>query len=95
MRDVIKLPIFDTSSVILLNAGLHYLESTNFSNYRHTIDGLVNLFNEIDTKGQEIKRVFPGKMMWKSSTALNKQKLDGKHLHSRRFLTAQVRAKYG
>ena len=94
VRDVIKMPIFDSSSVILLNAGLHYMESTNFTNYQRTINELIDLFKEIRIEGQDIKRAFPGQLMWKSSTALNKDKLDGKHLHSRRFLTAQVGPKH-
>ena len=93
VRDVIRSPIFDSHSVILLNAGLHYLESTNFTNYQKTIDGIVDLFKEIQTDAKEIKRAFPGKLIWKSSTSLNKQKLDGKHLQSRRFLTSHVSAK--
>ena len=89
VSDVISQPIFDRNSVIILNAGLHYLESTNFTNYQKSIDAVIRLFQEGRTAGGDFS--FPGNMIWKTTTALNKQKLDGKHLTSRRFLTFQVR----
>ena len=89
--DVISKPFFDKNSVILLNAGLHYLESTNFSNYQKTIGSLIRLFQEtkmVTTANGNL--LFPGEMIWRTTTALNKQKLDGKHIQARRFLTYQV-----
>ena len=91
LLDVISKPFFDKNSVILFNAGLHYLESTNFSNYRKTIESLIRLFQETKmVKRANGNLLFPGEMIWRTTTALNKQKLDGKHLQARRFLTYQV-----
>ncbi|XP_020618367.1 uncharacterized protein LOC110056247 isoform X1 [Orbicella faveolata] len=90
--DVISKPFFDKNSVILLNAGLHYLESTNFSNYQETVGSLIRLFEEtkmVTTANGNL--LFPGEMIWRSTTALNKQKLDGRHIQARRFLTYQQR----
>ncbi|XP_032237148.1 uncharacterized protein LOC5511879 isoform X2 [Nematostella vectensis] len=91
--DVISLDIFDRDSTILLNAGLHYLESTNFTNYQRLIDGIVLLFKRAKDEPRDLipgaSRPFPGHMIWKTTTSLNKHKLDGKHLQSRRFLTSQ------
>lgn len=89
--DVISKPFFDKNSVILLNAGLHYLESTNFSNYQETVGSLIRLFEEtkmVTTANGNL--LFPGEMIWRSTTALNKQKVDGRHIQARRFLTYQV-----
>ena len=87
--DVLSRPIFDHDSVLLFNAGLHYLESTNFTSYQKTIDAVIRLVQ--DLRAASGIRSFPGSFIWKTSTALNKQKLDGKHMTSRRFLTFQVR----
>lgn len=92
LDDVISHPIFDQNSAILLNAGLHYLESSNFSNYRKVVDGIVRLFD----RGKVLQplwpdmKVFPGKVVWRTTTSLHKEKLDSKHLQARRFLTSQV-----
>ena len=89
--DIITKPFFDKNSVILLNAGLHYLESTNFSNYQKTISSLIRLFEETKMVRRANRQpLFPGEMIWRTTTALNKQKLDGKHIQARRFLTYQV-----
>lgn len=89
--DVISKSFFDKNSVILLNAGLHYLESTNFSNYQKTISSLIRLFQETKMVTRpDGNLLFPGEMIWKTTTALNKEKLDGKHIQARRFLTYQV-----
>ena len=52
VKNLIERPELDsTDSAILLNFGLHFVESTNFSNYRNLIDGLVELFKEHDNVG--------------------------------------------
>ena len=89
--DIISKPLFDKNSAILLNAGLHYLESTNFSNYQKTVDSLIRLFDETRmVRRANGKSLFPGEMIWRTTTALNKQKLDAKHIQARRFLTYEV-----
>lgn len=89
--DIISKPFFDKNSVILLNAGLHYLESTNFSNYQKTVGSLIRLFQETKMVTRANGNLlFPGEMIWRTTTALNKHKLDGKHIQARRFLTYQV-----
>ena len=91
MLDIITKPFFDKNSAILLNAGLHYLESTNFSNYQKTISSLIRLFDETKVvRRANGDGLFPGEMIWRTTTALNKHKLDGKHIQGRRFLTYQV-----
>ena len=89
---VIHLPQMNNEkSVILLNHGLHFMTSTNFTTYREVVDGMVDLFKEIrtDNKGKELK--FRGKVIWKTTSAIHRERLRYPHHHKRRFLTRQVR----
>lgn len=84
-------PEMDDKSVIILNCGLHFVENTNFSNYQRLIDRIIDLLNKSETgEGKGKGKIFRGKLIWKSTTAINRQKYTGNHLHSRRFLTYQV-----
>ena len=47
----------DENSVILLNHGLRFATSTNFSTYREVIDGIVDLFKETENKEQAKKEL--------------------------------------
>ncbi|XP_031560249.1 uncharacterized protein LOC116296381 isoform X2 [Actinia tenebrosa] len=90
LDDVISNSIFDKNSAILVNAGLHYLESSNFTNYKKVVDSIIRLFQRDKlTGGDHEVKVFPGEMIWKTTTSLYKDKLDSKHLQARRFLTSQ------
>ena len=89
---VIHLPQMNNEkSVIILNHGLHFITSTNFSTYRQVINGIVDLFKEknVNDDGRtELK--FKGKMIWKTSAAIHRERLRSPHNHKRRFLTRQV-----
>ena len=81
----------DKNSVILLNHGLHFITSTNFSTYRVVIDRIVDLFKgtkKNDQGEEELK--FKGKMIWKTNAAIHRERLRLPHHHKRRFLTRQV-----
>ncbi|XP_020618373.1 uncharacterized protein LOC110056252 [Orbicella faveolata] len=88
---VIHLPqMNDEKSVIILNHGLHFITSTNFSTYRQVIDGIVDLFKATkvnEKRGIELK--FKGKMIWKTNAAIHRERLRSPHNHKRRFLTRQ------
>lgn len=89
---VIHLPQMNNEkSVILLNHGLHFMTSTNFTTYREVINGIIDLFKETrtDNKGKELK--FRGKVIWKTTSAIHRERLRYPHHHKRRFLTRQVR----
>ena len=90
---VIHLPqMNDEKSVIILNHGLHFITSTNFSTYRQVIDGIVDLFKEAKVNDDgRIELKFKGKMIWKTTAAIHRERLRYPHLHKRRFLTRQVR----
>ena len=88
---VIHLPQMNNEkSVILLNHGLHFMTSTNFTTYREVVDGIVDLFKETRTenKGKELK--FRGKVIWKTTSAIHRERLRYPHHHKRRFLTRQT-----
>ena len=81
----------DKNSVLLLNHGLHFITSTNFSTYRVVIDRIVDLFKgtkKNDQGEEELK--FKGKMIWKTNAAIHRERLRLPHHHKRRFLTRQV-----
>ena len=89
---VIHLPQMNNEkSVILLNHGLHFMTSTNFTTYREVVNGIIDLFKETrtDNKGKELK--FRGKVIWKTTSAIHRERLRYPHHHKRRFLTRQVR----
>lgn len=78
-------------NVVVLNHGLHFITSTNFSTYRQVIDGIVNLFKETRENDQGVVELkFKGKMIWKTNSAIHRERLRLPHHHKRRFLTRQV-----
>ncbi len=83
LKQVLYNPKMDKDSVVLLNYGLHFAEASNFSNFRLLIDKLGNLLrNRTDYRPSVI---------WRTTTSLNRHKYSVPYLHSRRFLTPQVR----
>ena len=85
VRDVLQFKPFNKpQSILFANFGLHFTESSSFSNYKKLIQEFVGL-----VKNQSI---YKGNVIWRTTTALNKHKLGGRQQHSRRFLTQQVSA---
>ena len=83
VKNVLQYQYFNKpQSTIFMNFGLHFTESTSFSNYMKLIQDLVSLVKNKD--------IYKGNVIWRTTTALNKHKLGGKHQHSRRFLTQHV-----
>ena len=92
-RRVIQHPEMDENSAIILNFGLHFVESTNFTSYKKLIDGLVNVLQGKDN-GVTLNLTQPryrGTVIWKTTTAINKEKASNIHLGHKRFMTQQVR----
>ena len=87
-ESTVKDPAFNHErSLLIVNFGLHFVESTNFSNYQKLIDGLAKVLTEKDDTGQS---KYKGKVIWKTTTAINKERADYPHLHWRRFFTNYV-----
>lgn len=92
VRGVLTSKEMDKNSVFIMNFGLHYVESINFTSYRELIDGLVEVVNEkyFDPSTNQMKMVYDGRVIWKTTTAINKQRATNINLGHRRFLTYQV-----
>lgn len=92
-RRVVYDPQMDESSAIIMNFGLHFVESTNFTNYKKLIDGLVEVLTdeEKDAASNVTRSKFRGTVIWKTTTAINKEKASNIHLGHKRFLTQQVK----
>lgn len=86
-------PEMDENSAIIMNFGLHFVESTNFTMYKKLIDGLVKVLTdeERDLTSNVTRPKFPGTVIWKTTTAINKEKASNIHLGHKRFLTQQVK----
>ena len=93
---VISQPFMDSDkSVLLLNLGLHYVHTINFTTYKVLIDKTIRLLNERFKTNKKSWR-FRGQLVWKTTTAINKEKYgdprtNARHSTSIRFLTYQVR----
>ena len=59
------------SSVLLLNLGLHYTRSVNFTTFQRVIGDVIDLLKEktIDSQGKEVLKL-KARVIWKSTTAL-------------------------
>ena len=82
-------------SVLILNLGLHYVHTINFTTYKVLIDKTIRLLNERFKTNKKSWR-FRGQLIWKTTTAINKEKYgdprtNARHSTNIRFLTYQVR----
>ena len=79
----------DESSVLILNLGLHYMESIKFFDYQILMRAVVDLLKEKEITGS-LK--YKTRVIWKTSTSISKEKDTGAQLRSdrRRFLTLAV-----
>ena len=82
-------PAMDEKSVLLLNMGIHFAAAVNFTNYKRVIDQLITLVNEGKNHGKSVNdtNTFKGRFIWKTSTALNRERFPKPHKDVRRFLT--------
>lgn len=78
LQQAVLNPSMDSKSAILLNYGLHFTEATNFTNFKKLIKEVVNLKDQIKCK-----------IIWRTTTSLNRHKYSMPNLHSRRFMTSQ------
>ena len=78
----------DEKSVLFLNWGLHFAAAVNFTNYKRLIDELVKIIKlgDYNASTGEIRR-FKGYFIWKTTTALNRDRFPDPHKDVRRFLT--------
>ncbi|XP_031569462.1 uncharacterized protein LOC116303964 [Actinia tenebrosa] len=65
-KNVLNEPTMDADSAFLFNAGAHYVKTTSFKTYKTVIQEFV----------KEIKNSYPGKPVWKTTTAIHQQSGD-------------------
>lgn len=91
IRGVLERPEMNTeNSAMILNLGLHYIESTSFTNYQLLLNGVVDLLNERNAETGEMK--YPARVIWKTTTSMSKEKDVGSRLKAdwQRFLNLPV-----
>ena len=81
------------NSVMILNLGLHYMESVTLQDYRLLIKRIVDILKERVKETGELK--YKTRVIWKSSTSMSKEKDTANQLKSdrRRFLALPVSTK--
>ncbi|KAJ7374439.1 hypothetical protein OS493_007545 [Desmophyllum pertusum] len=77
-------------SVLLLNLGLHFPISVNFRTFQKLIGDLIGVLKEtvVDSHGLRVPR-YKAKIIWKSSSAIHKEKAEVKNKTNWRFFTTQ------
>ena len=55
VRKVLEKPEMNENSAMVLNLGLHYIESTSLANYRHLLNGVRDLLNEGNAETGDLK----------------------------------------
>ena len=80
------------SSVLLLNLGIHYPIGVNFTTYQKLISDLINKLKEtrVDSQGNIVPK-YKAKIIWKTSSAIHKEKAQELNKTHWRFFTTQVR----
>ena len=85
IRKVLSRPDMNNpQSALVLNLGLHFMKTLNFSTYQKLLEGVIGLLRETTTNGNG-DRVpkYNSKFIWKTSTAIHKE--NGKFRQSARF----------
>ena len=77
-------------SVLLLNLVLHYAKKINFTTYQRLIDDLILALKVSELSYGERVPKYKAKIIWKSSTALCKEKASSSKETDFRFFTSQV-----
>ena len=77
-------------SVLLLNLVLHYAKKINFTTYKSLIDDLILTLKTSELSNGERVLKYKAKIIWKSSTAICKEKATSSKETNYRFYTSQV-----
>lgn len=82
LRVVLERPDMSENSVLILNLGLHYMESIRLQDYRILLLKVIDLLNERNKGTGELKH--KARVVWKTSTSISKEKDTGSQLTSDR-----------
>ena len=91
IADVLRRPeMQQKESVLLLNLNLHFVGRINFTTYQKLIDDLIVVLKAEElSQGQRVPK-HKAKIIWKSSTAICKEKAHSFNKTKARFFTTQV-----
>ncbi|KAL9952517.1 hypothetical protein ACROYT_G039785 [Oculina patagonica] len=86
LREVLERPEMNKNSVLILNLGLHYMESVTLQDYQLLIKRVTDILKEKDKDTGELK--YKTRVIWKTSTSISKEKDTASQMKSdrRRFL---------
>ena len=77
-------------STLLLNLALNFSKTVNFTTYQRLIDDLILVLKANELSQSEIGPKYKVKIIWKSSTAICKEKASSLQETDFRFYTTQV-----
>ena len=95
IRGVLSRPdVNTTDSVFILNLGHHFAKTVNFSTYQKVVQGVISLLSEttINPNGETVPK-YLSRFIWKTSTAIHKERGNYNQASAFRFFTYPVRTK--
>ncbi|XP_028403713.1 uncharacterized protein LOC114526330 [Dendronephthya gigantea] len=72
----------DKHSVVMLNWGIHFAAAVSFTNYKKLIDDFLEML-----KSKKRQKIFEGEIIWRTTTAIFRERYTNPHKDVRRFLT--------
>ena len=81
VRKVLEKPEMNENSAMVLNLGLHYIESTSLPNYRQLLNGVIDLLNERNVETGDLKH--KARIIWKSTNIYEQGKRHSKPVKER------------
>jgi hypothetical protein len=85
LKHALELPHMSENSVLVLNLGLHYLQTISFSKYVKLLQKIVEMLKSPRSDGRKNAR-----MIWKTTTWMTKEMSVTRFRPWRRFLTNPV-----
>lgn len=85
IKEILTQPdmVNNPNSTMLLNLGLHFVMTLNFTTYQRLIDHVIDVLRNPDDQ-------FKAKVIWKTTTAIYKENAKQRNSTHFRFLTSQV-----
>ena len=93
--NVLRNPLMQRKdSTLLLNLGIHFPIGVNFTTYQKLIDDVIYFLKETEenAKGEGVPK-YKAKVIWKTLTAINKEKSKQLNITNWRFFTTQVQSR--
>ena len=91
IADVLRRPeMQQKESALLLNLNLHFVGRINFTTYQKLIDDLIVVLKAKEPSEGERVPKYKARIIWKSSTAICKEKASSFNKTNARFFTTQV-----